>query len=137
MGLMRLEEFISSKTARNAYVKEVGFKTLYVRKNKKRFISGRFVYTVLDIASLETLHPGEGNWTSLFNRIREKYPEWTIFVENVMNPKFEEILVSQGFAIAEPQLNPPCFYYPGTDFHKQVTWEPDRPYEDGLFWKDK
>lgn len=120
--LMNLDEFIHQDRYRNTYISEPGFLSLYVRKNLKRYIMGRFVDDVLDIANIEAAYPGQGNFTALINRIQEKYPEYTIYIENVMNSRFVEKLDKMGFIIITPISSAPCFYFPGLNYYEDRKW---------------
>lgn len=125
---MNLDDFMQQTRIRNTYVSEPGFLSLYVRRTvpigpmAKRYIGGKFIENVLDIANIEATKPGQGNWTALVNRIQEKYPDWTIYVENVLNSRFVEKLDKMGFLVVIPISEPPCFYLPGGNYLLKKDW---------------
>jgi hypothetical protein len=91
----------------NAWVREPGFASLYVRISK-RTISGE-TRTVLDLASMEAKKPGKGNLTKLVTRLREAYPDLPLYVECVVNPRLPTMLVDRlGFT---PDPNSPDSFY--------------------------
>ena|ERR1700686_2425216 len=95
-----LDEFIADHEKKqwpnNAWVREPGFKELYVRMTK-RFIDMEWREPVLDIASIEAKHPGRGAFTALIVRLRKEHPDLTIYVESVMNERFGFKLEDMGF----------------------------------------
>ena len=95
---------------RSAYVRFPGFKYLYVRCNQ-RFINGAVVGPVIDIANLTARKPGRGAFTKLFQHLRKVYYHYWIYVECVLNPRFEKKLLSLGFIQQDSGLSP-CFYMP-------------------------
>lgn len=95
----------------NEYVKEPGFKALYVRYGR-RLAHGEVHAPVLDIANVEVLKEGRGTFTSLVHRLRRDYPELGLFVENVLSPRFAAGLEHMGFKkvmVGESM----CFFMPG------------------------
>jgi hypothetical protein len=80
--LQTLEEFLMDmRWPSNAYVKETGFKELYVRISH-RFLEGA-MRKALDIARVAARQKGKGRFTALVNRLREKYPDLCLYVECV------------------------------------------------------
>jgi GNAT superfamily N-acetyltransferase len=113
---MTLDQFIQDARSRRtvasrAHVDEPYFETLYVRLTR-RHIDGSEHWPVLDLASLSVheAHRGQGRFTKLVERIRTQHPMLHLFVENVMEPRFQEYLARCGFAVVEPRLNPPCYF---------------------------
>lgn len=101
--LRTLDDFINgcSFRDRNAYVKEEGFYHLYVRYGD-RYINGVQTSNVLDLANFEAKIRGTGLFTRLIERIRTTYPDVTIYVECVINPRLPKKLKSLGFKAAGP-----------------------------------
>lgn len=97
-----LEQFISG-ARRNAYIRYPGFASLYVRHTK------RFGFDTLDVANLEAMHPGRGAFTHLVNHVRKTYPSMGIYVECVLNERFEVKLLAMGFARRDSGLSA-CFF---------------------------
>lgn len=110
--MLTLDEFIKKGLERapvptNAYVKEKGFKFLYVRIGR-RLLGGQMVTPTLDLANLEASRPGKGTFTKLVERLKAEHPELTLVVECVLNPRFVEKLERMGFKHKEqnPQESP-------------------------------
>lgn len=103
---MTLDEFIESSLARlkdvgrpsNAYVEEAGWDALYVRLTK-RHIDGIIYEPVLDLANLvvEEELRGTGLFTRLVERIRKTWPDLHIYVESVLEPRFDRHLTKEGY----------------------------------------
>jgi hypothetical protein len=112
-----LDEFIRARLAKevwptNAYVKEKGFRSLYVRLNR-RHIQGEMWNPVLDIANGEAKKPGSGAFTSLVQRLQEQHPEMGLFVECVLNERFRQKLLTLGFqSTARPEDLSPSYWLP-------------------------
>lgn len=112
-----LDEFIQARLSQrvwptNAYVKERGFKGLYIRMTQ-RYIQGKMWNPVLDIANVEAKSPGSGAFTSLVQRLQEQYPHMGLFVECVLNERFRSKLLALGFhsTARESDLSP-SFWLP-------------------------
>lgn len=103
-----LDDFLKLKRdfPRNGYVREAGFKSLYVRKSA-RWLEGKR-REVLDLASLVAKKPGNGAFKALVARLRREYPRLHLYVENVLNPKFAPGLIRMGF---KPDLDNQLCYY--------------------------
>jgi len=80
----------------NSYVREDGFKFLYVRMIKHWF-KGAARDPVLDLANFEVKKPGKGTFTRLIERLRQQYPTLTLRVEVVHEKRFRDKLESMGF----------------------------------------
>lgn len=95
-----LEEFIAAYGTRkympNLYVREKGFKQIYVRITP-RWIDGAWRDPTLDLANIEATYPGKGTFTRLVERLRREHPAMTLFVESVLNRRFHAKLESLGF----------------------------------------
>lgn len=95
-----LDEFIAAYASRpwpaNLYVKEKGFKQLYVRISR-RFLRGAWYDPTLDLANIEASYPGRGAFTNLVTRLRQQYPNMVLFVESVQTSRFANKLVALGF----------------------------------------
>jgi len=118
--MQTLDEFLMQRKRRNANVTFPGFNHLYVRHNKRFIIAvDRLVSPVLDLANIEATRPGNGAFTLLFNHVRTTYPLMWIYVECVLNRRFEEKLHKMGFTL-EKQTITPSFYMPPA---KEVTLE--------------
>ena len=99
--MMTLDAFLEDRLASgrwplNAYVKERGFSSLYVRLSQ-RHILGETRTHVLDIANVEAKKPGAGAFTSLVKRLQLERPELGLFVECVLNVGFRQKLLALGF----------------------------------------
>jgi hypothetical protein len=108
---MNLDQFMNQLSVRNVYVSETGFLALYVRRNEKRLLNGRWVPDVLDIANVEATHKGQGAFKGLIKRIREKYPKWSIYVENILEPRLVAYLAREQFELCYPTAEPPSMFW--------------------------
>jgi hypothetical protein len=118
---MTLDEFIAesverltaSNVASRMHIKEPGFDVLYVRL-ARRCIDGVAHKPVLDIAdaAVQTTHRGRGVFTDFLDRVRDQYPALHLYVENVMEERFQKHLERYGFTVVEPRLDPPCYFLP-------------------------
>lgn len=118
---MTLEEFVpgaverveQANVASRAHLKETGFDTLYVRVTR-HFVGGIAYRPVLDIADVTVREDwrGRGIFTDFLDRVRDQYPALHLYVENVMEPRFQKHLERYGFAVVEPRLDPPCYFLP-------------------------
>lgn len=110
--LQTLSEFIQSYRESDwpnsrAYIKEPGFKDLYIRLTP-RYINKIQYKLVLDIAKVEASYKGKGTFKKLIAKIRDEYPEMGIYVEAVLTECFAEGLVRMGFKVVDH--NPDCFF---------------------------
>jgi hypothetical protein len=107
--LPKLDEFIeqSLESGRgNAYVREPGFLSLYVRMGP-RYLNGVIYKDVFDIASVLAKKPGAGAFFKLARRLLDQ--GLILYVESVQNPRFAEKLLREGFT-QEAGRVPPSFY---------------------------
>jgi len=101
MKMQTLDEFIVGSTTNwpnNAWVRERGFESLYVRVARRH----------LDIANVTARKPGRGTFTKLLQRLKKDYPHLTIFVESALEQRFRNKLVKWGFV--EREGEPHNFY---------------------------
>lgn len=107
MLLQSLDDFLAQNPVRgNAYVKERGFRSLYVRVGP-RYIAGTLYPKVLDIARAEVIRKGRGRFTALINRLHEQ--GYTLYIESVLNERLVPKLLSMGFTQL-PSDGAPSFY---------------------------
>jgi hypothetical protein len=103
--LQTLEEFMAMvRWPLNAFVAEPGFEELYVRKSV-RMLGGE-PRKVLDIARVKAWDPGKGTFTRFSERMLSMGRH--LYVESVMNPRFERKLLDLGFT--QHETNPSCYY---------------------------
>ena len=111
--LPKLDDFIAQNLGRahgaNAYVKEPGFLSLYVRMGP-RFLNGVKYEDVLDIASILAKKPGSGVFSKLANRLLNQ--GLILYVESVQNPKFAVKLLRDGFTQEIGRVPPSFFKFP-------------------------
>jgi len=94
---MKLDEFIAPRLKdiwmfpRNQYVEHPGWKSLYVRVSQRLVDHG--MRTVIDLANIESDEPGRGAFRELVAHLRKTYPDFPIYVEQVLTPRFEEGLL--------------------------------------------
>jgi hypothetical protein len=99
-----LDEFIAAygphRYPSNLYVRQRGFKHLYVRMNP-RWWNNVWQDPTLDLANFEVRQPGKGVFTALVADLRQRYPALTLYVESVLNPRFQTKLIALGFTRTE------------------------------------
>jgi len=108
--LPTLDQFLNRARAATrfgdrSFVYHEDFKSLYVRYACHRYIAGKHVQNVLDIASVEAWEPRTGAFTRLVDRVREHHPDLIIFVENVLNPDFGAALMRRGYQHTDADYN--------------------------------
>jgi hypothetical protein len=110
-----VERITQSNLASRAHIKEPNFAGLYVRLTR-RYIDGAAYRPVLDIADVNVREAcrGRGVFTAFLDRVRDRYPTLHLFVENVMEERFQKHLERYGFTVVEPRLDPPCYFLPAT-----------------------
>lgn len=99
---MTFDEFMASKE-RNLYVKERGFSGLYVRKGPRvirlpdqdSFVCPKTIQ--IANVTVSEKRRGKGLFKALVKNILDKYPEWSIYVENVLPKRFAAGLSRLGF----------------------------------------
>jgi len=106
--LPKLDEFITQHLGGhgNAYVREPGFLSLYVRMGP-RYLNGVKYKNVLDIASVLAKEPGSGAFFKLADRLLAQ--GLILYVESVQNPRFADRLLREGFTQQTDRV-PPSFY---------------------------
>lgn len=91
---MTLDEFMASPLDR-AWIRNKEY-SLYIRKGP-RYIEHVLHQKVIQIASIKVRFKGRGTFTRLVNYLRERYPDHTLFVECVLEPKLVPRLLRLGF----------------------------------------
>lgn len=94
----------------SAYVREHGFKSLYVRVGK-RYLLSAWQPSVLVIANITASRPGKGKFTELVTRLRMERPTLGIMVESVLNPRFRTKLLAMGFQSLATRMDPTENYW--------------------------
>jgi len=109
-GLVRVTQ---SNLSSRAHIKEPNFDVLYVRLTR-HYIGDTAYRPVLDIADVNVREDrrGRGIFTDFLDRVRDTHPTLHLYVENVMNPRFQKHLERYGFAVVKPRLDPPCYFLP-------------------------
>jgi hypothetical protein len=105
----KLDDFISQareKWPHNAWVIEPGFAELYIRVSWRPFENK--MVQVIDLANITASKPGNGAFTKLVAKLRKTYPELGIYVESVLNSRFDAKLLKMGFV--ERQNSPHNYY---------------------------
>lgn len=103
---MTLDEFIERGLCKlenlgwpsNSHVEEPGWDTLYVRLTR-RLVDGVYYQPVLDLANLVVVEElrGTGVFTKTVEKIRKTWPDLHIYVENVLEPRFDRHLTKEGY----------------------------------------
>jgi hypothetical protein len=91
-----------------------GFNFLYVR-HTQRYIRGEIASPVLDLANIEAKKPGKGAFTKLFLHLRKTYPEYWLYAESVLNPRFEKKLLELGFTQVSEGIAPSFYMTPSKE----------------------
>lgn len=80
----------------NQYIRDDAM-SIYIRKSR-RLIDGEMIQ-FLDLANIqiEDDYQNKGIYSNLMKKIVEKYPDYNIFIENILNPHTEPILKKLGF----------------------------------------
>lgn len=102
-----LDVFLANRKVRNQWLEDRWLKA-YVRK-ANRFVDGR-LQTSLDIATMSCERPGMGRGSRFIELSHAKNPFEITFLENVINPKLVEHLISYGWVRDGRQDFAPCFY---------------------------
>jgi hypothetical protein len=92
----------------SSWVEFEGFDSLYVRVGVK-YIQHKRHDRVVDIANVTALVPGKGAFRNLIAHLQEKWPEYTIHVENAHTDRFRKGLKGMGFQETEVPI---CFWLP-------------------------
>ena len=96
--MQTLEQFLANPSARNAYVKHPGFRSLYIRYTQMclgRTSATEWRYArVLQIANIEAKKPGKGAFKRLMKQLESYRP---LYVECVHNQQFANGLRKMGF----------------------------------------
>ena len=106
--LTTLEQFMANKRLINAYIGHPDFDNLYVRKGP-RYIHRVLHQKVFDIANVTAIEMGKGAFTDFIKKFRQSFPDYTIYVESVVNDRFGVYLLRQGFQSEEGRLPPSYF----------------------------
>ena len=91
----RIEEFMDMPWP-FAEIRHPRFRYLYVGKGSYS-VNGKKIDNSIQIISVEAKRKGAGAWTEFLRDLSRGYPEHTIIVECVRNPRFIRKLKSQGF----------------------------------------
>lgn len=110
-----IQQFIQKATARAQWFEE-GEVHVYLRNAKHciRTDKGACMLDTVDVASITVDNAGQGHFTRFLADLEEAMPKLaptrTIFVENVLSPRFAQFFEKRGYI----QCNPPdiCFIRP-------------------------
>lgn len=104
-----------NKLFRNSeYVYHKDFKSLYLRKGIYTFIdsnNNNFRYSdTIVIANITSKNPGKGYFSKLINELSRNFPEKPIFIECVLEERFQNKLERMGFEKGKSDsLSENCF----------------------------
>lgn len=101
----QLLEFTQSKE-RNRWFETNEIK-IYVR-NGHHVVDTKIVDT-FDIATVEATELGQKVFTHLLEYIESRIPK-TLYVENVLEERFQQFFERRGYIKIEPATDPPCYY---------------------------
>ena len=107
---MKLNEFLTQRFPKNAFVEYPGFDELYVRKGQ---YAGR--KETIQIARIQATESGQGAFECLFKYLQTQ--SLPIVVECVHNKRFVEALLARGFVYIENHDGgaPTLIFEPETD----------------------
>jgi hypothetical protein len=112
---MKLDEFIAPRlkdlrmSPRNQYVDHPGWKSLYVRVSQR--IYDHKMLTVIDLANMEAEETGKGTFRKLIVHLQTTYPDFPIYVEQVLTDQFMGGLLRLGFK-RKNEIEPSFFLLP-------------------------
>lgn len=119
--LPTLDEFLEKVQASkwrlgNSYVREPGFRGLYVRYGSK-LVGRQIMQNVIVLANITAHRPGKGAFKKLIAKLRQNYPANPIYIENVLEPKFEDGLKRLGFEALSQEFDegPPSYFMPAKE----------------------
>ena len=98
--LPTLEEFLKRERwwPNNSYVREPGFKSLYIRDTRRRLGDSIGVVQCIDIPYVVASYPGKGAFSKLIARLNAEH---NIYIESVMMDYFKDKLLRMGFKKAK------------------------------------
>lgn len=99
--MMNFEQFVESGM-RNAWIEEPGI-SLYVRKSFLPKLRGDY-----ELANMTATKKGTGSLANFLNRWESKYQ---FFIENVLDPKFNQYWLDRGYTMLS-KGPPACFLGP-------------------------
>lgn len=71
---------------------------IFVRKSN-HYHPNKGWFETFDIANISIKEPGRGYFTGLLKMVETAYPEVTIFVESIIEPRFIKFFESRGYEI--------------------------------------
>lgn len=102
--LPQLDEFIEqciegekrgTILGRNSFIDHPEWSSLYIRVSRR--IVDRIHVRTIDLANIEARERGRGACRRLLVHLRRKYPDRTIFVESVLDARFQDFFRAAGF----------------------------------------
>jgi hypothetical protein len=118
--MITLDEFIEQGRmewgSRNAFVREPGFHSLYVRHSHRVGKPNATKLTpFIDIASVTVTHSGQGTFKALVTKLHSA--GHNIYVESVLSPLFGQGLLRMGFSQCRDVYPPSYFLLTTDDLH--------------------
>jgi len=104
-----IDMYIEARLPKSAYVREPGFKSLYVRLGPRYYGELNIWYNALDIANVAVRRENCGTFTKLIGALQARYPTLGIYVENVGTERFAKGLVGH-LAFVESESNMSCYW---------------------------
>jgi peptidoglycan/xylan/chitin deacetylase (PgdA/CDA1 family) len=101
-----LDDFLTDPHSRNAWVRQEGFESLYVRKGP-RYLNGTMYDRVIDLANMTALHPGSGTMSALITRLHTQGEH--LYVESILNQRLIPKLLRMGFLPQSRELAPSLY----------------------------
>jgi hypothetical protein len=104
-----IEMYSAAAIPKSSYVKESGFKNLYVRIGPRYYGEYNIWYSALDIANVAVRREGQGTFTRFIGALQERHPMLGLYVENVMTQRFAKMLVER-LGFIESESNMGCYW---------------------------
>ena len=82
--------------------------SVYVRRSVPRILNDGEKYVTLDIASINVYQQSQGHFTAFLAEAEKLNPWPAIYVENVLQPRFEKFFKKKGYTQAK--IYPASFY---------------------------
>ena len=102
---MTLDEFMRpDQRFKNQWLEHPEFSGLYVRKSRMIYFhkgdrrdKKNLSEKIIQLSNLAAKEPGKGAFTRLLAHIQETYPDYVVYVENVLEDRFARHLKKIGF----------------------------------------
>lgn len=111
MVIPSLRHFIESEARVTTYVRHPEFSGLCVRKGWHSI--GGVITKCFDIVNVTAKKQGLGSYSRLLAELDERLSGTdmrVLYVESVLDGRFQDFHLMNGFTLCRPESDPPCFY---------------------------